>query len=175
MKIGRHAFAIGELSALAVQCLLSCAHLRLSCSILNEALPLATASFSLLIILVRVLSSRKRAAISAGAVAKLDPEASSFALPPPRAAAAEAPRETSQPALTKAELLVYRTENAVILNEVLQTPLHVASQAQVDSDARAELAKRLLECIGSVIMVALHSVTVPEKGWAWVVFWVSKR
>jgi hypothetical protein len=90
---------------------------------------------------------------------------------PRRAARTTAPPPAST--LTQAQLLVWRTENQVIVNEVHRTPLIAATPEQAASDRRAEIAKRAVECAGSIVMVGLHAADVHDKGWAWTVLWVS--
>ncbi|PWZ03754.1 hypothetical protein BCV70DRAFT_204462 [Testicularia cyperi] len=60
-------------------------------------------------------------------------------------------------ATSQAALEVFRTENAVILNEVHLTPLHGGSIDTTKRMRRLELVRRIVDTIGSVVLAAVHA------------------
>ncbi|EPQ25988.1 uncharacterized protein PFL1_06443 [Pseudozyma flocculosa PF-1] len=67
-------------------------------------------------------------------------------------------------AAASAAMEVFRTENAVILNEVHQTPMQNLEPHQIERVRRLGLTRRLIELIVSVALAAVHAA-------AWVMGW----
>ena len=138
---------------------------------------------SALVIVVYSLQLSRRRRQSEVRVAKLDPTASSIYIPngngsqyaahhdgPSRlsgafSAAGDEEEATAAPSAdasgitnkSSAALEVFRTENAVILNEVHATPLQQITPAQSKRLRHLELLKRLIETGGAIVLVSLHA------------------
>ncbi|KAN0061178.1 Transporter of the ATP-binding cassette (ABC) [Thecaphora frezii] len=69
-------------------------------------------------------------------------------------------------AAANAAMEVFRTENAVILNEVHQTPLQNMDPSRLQRMQRLALTRRLIEAIVSVALAAVHAA-------AWALGWQS--
>lgn len=175
-----------------------------TCRVLNTALPLSALAISLAVFLIQYARSRRKHHAAAAAVAQLDPDASSFQIAPAAAAASTSNAQSSsssigrlfswrkssdsrngkapqqeQETISAATLAVFRTENAMILNEVLATPLHNLDAAELSHKRRLDVTKRSVDTVGAVVLAAMHAAgwavnsgSVSEVAWAftWIYF-----
>ncbi|PWN47828.1 putative YBT1 [Violaceomyces palustris] len=74
---------------------------------------------------------------------------------------------------SEAALEVFRTENAVILNEVHLTPIDKTSEQEKAKFRSLELVKRLIEVAGSVLLATSHATAwaMHARNWSWDVSW----
>lgn len=186
-------------------------------SYLNRLLPFLVVSVSALVLLGRTIASTSRKRRSHGAVAGLDPTASSFTIRNERAPYVSVAETTSSrrstgiaahkvplqkrvlysllpwnasrlaswapsqrpdaapPQMPAAQLLVWQTENAVVINEVHRSSTNATTPQQHEKDRKLELAKRGVESLGGVAAAALCAADVGFARWGWVGLWVSSH
>ena len=81
--------------------------------------------------------------------------------------------------ISAATLAVFRTENAMILNEVHSIPINHLSEAERRKKRTLDTVKEAVDTIGAVILAALHAVSWISQGGngqvAWAATWVSSR
>ncbi|CAO1638019.1 unnamed protein product [Parajaminaea phylloscopi] len=74
--------------------------------------------------------------------------------------------------VSAATLAVFRTENAMVLNEVHSTPLHSLDEAQLRRKRRFDLAKRTADLLGAIALASMHAAgwvlsgQLSETAWA---------
>lgn len=175
---------------------------------INTALPLGALLVSLLVFLLQYAHSRRKHTRSARVIAQLDPAASNFAtnrltgegeadeqgeeeqssllsravnrLPSWGASKAHGKkgRESAGEPVSAATLAVFRTENAMILNEVHSIPLRQLSEGELARKRIMDTSKRCVDTLGAITLASLHAAGwvmgggVPEA--AWCTTWVSR-